>query len=200
MGDTATPNATLGQKIVRWARDHKGQKVDRGECWDLAELALKNSGAKTSTDLGKVGADTDYVWGTLKTTSQVTEGDIIQYRNYKVVIETKVKKVWANGAWNEETETKESSAPHHTAIATGMADKDGRVNIIEQNSPPAGRKVQESTIYTRNVAGVPVSKQEQHAHPQTKKMESATVTTTVTIKFSGKLWVYTPIKKEVEAK
>ena len=63
MGSGKQAVLTINQKIVLWAKGKLGKKVGRGECWDLAEQALKQAGAQTSNDLGPVGDDTDYIWG-----------------------------------------------------------------------------------------------------------------------------------------
>jgi hypothetical protein len=67
---------TTNQKVVVWARGKLGHKIGRGECWDLGEAALKQAGASTSSDLGPLGADTDYVWGDPIDLSKVEPGDI----------------------------------------------------------------------------------------------------------------------------
>jgi len=37
--------------------------VGRGECYDLADHALKHAGAKSAPDYGKINHDGDYRWG-----------------------------------------------------------------------------------------------------------------------------------------
>ncbi len=85
--------ADLGQKIVSYCKDHKGQSVGSGECAHLAEQALLACGGqRRGTDSPNPG---DYVWGDLiytvervgnklKTTGQVKKvrpGDIVQIRD-----------------------------------------------------------------------------------------------------------------------
>ena len=69
---------TLDQKVVVWARGKLGQKVGRGECWDLGEGALKQAGAATSNDLGPVEADTNYVWGDSVDLSKVVDDSFVR--------------------------------------------------------------------------------------------------------------------------
>ena len=65
-------NATINQKVLIWARGKKGQQVGAGECWDLADRALRHAGAQSSTTTGK---NDDYIgasrWRS-KTFSRVT--------------------------------------------------------------------------------------------------------------------------------
>jgi hypothetical protein len=42
----------MSQQIVAWAQAKMGQKVGAGECWDLADQALRASGAASSTTTG----------------------------------------------------------------------------------------------------------------------------------------------------
>src|SRR6187431_3356267 len=42
----------LNRRIVAFVDAHKGMKVDRGECWDLAAVALDSAGAKWDRKLG----------------------------------------------------------------------------------------------------------------------------------------------------
>lgn len=41
----------------------KGTKVGSGECFDLADQALKDAGAKSAGDYGPVTPESDYRWG-----------------------------------------------------------------------------------------------------------------------------------------
>ena len=46
MGDT------INQKIYIWARSHIGKQVGNGQCWTLADRALRQAGARSSTTTG----------------------------------------------------------------------------------------------------------------------------------------------------
>jgi len=50
---------TVSQKVVNFVAGKRGANDRPRECCDIAEEALKQSGAKTSNDLGEVGKDTD---------------------------------------------------------------------------------------------------------------------------------------------
>lgn len=115
---------SLGDKVLQFAQDNLGKKVSNGQCWDLAERALRKAGAKTSNtyydgNKQKFG-DADYVWGKKIAQNELKAGDIIQFRDYEV----KLKK--PNGAWIT------VGRPHHTAIMESK-NSDGSITVIEQN-------------------------------------------------------------------
>jgi hypothetical protein len=74
------------------ARCKLGQKIGRGECWDLGEQALKQAGAHTSNDLGPIGDDTDYIWGEpISDVKDIEIGDLLQLRDHVVITTTETK-------------------------------------------------------------------------------------------------------------
>ncbi len=187
---------TLNQRIVTWARNHLGRRVGRrGECWDLAEQALRNSGALTSRDLGEVGRDSDYVWGTAKELSRVQAGDILQFRNWEVTTVTETKIEWQDGAMTIDTQTQTATSEHHTAIVGSSPDRNGVVATLDQNAPPRGRVVQNQSLHTRDVPQTTEVTHENRRHPDTGNMSPATITTKVTITTSGRIWAYAPIAR-----
>jgi len=78
---------TLNQKVLIWARGKKGRKIGRGECWDLADQALRHAGASSSTTTGD---DDNYEWGDVVEIKDLIPGDILQLRDWVVL--TKVKR------------------------------------------------------------------------------------------------------------
>lgn len=128
-------NAT-NLRVVDFARQRMGSMVGIGECWNLAEEALKSAGAKTSNDImgpKNVTANANYKWGTLIQFMSLEEGDIIQFRNYKYTLTND------DGSW----ETQER--PHHTAIVAKIWYY-GCVEVYEQNVANQ-RRVQQNTLY-----------------------------------------------------
>lgn len=192
-GNNAT--LSLGQQVVVWAQGKVGKKVGKGECWDLAELALKQAGAQTSNDLGPVGEDSDYVWGDTIAIKDVEPGDVLQFRDYEVTTTTVTKYVWDDGA--SETIKVEDIAErgHHTAIVNGMPDSNGVVKTLDQHVKPLGKVVQNKMLHTRNVPAASRSSPGKRKHPSTKKLESVKIQTTVTIEVSGQVWAYRPKAK-----
>ncbi len=110
----------LNKEIVKYVKSVKGKKVDRGECWDLANQALI-----------RVNADWDkaYIYGNLVNpeTDQIFPGDLIQFENVKV------KYTEGNATYTE-------FMTHHTAIVYKIISK-GVFEIAHQNTGTSGKKV-----------------------------------------------------------
>lgn len=156
---------SLKNKVLKYCISHLGSKVDKGECWDLAENALEYAGAKTSNDLGKVGPDTDYIWGSKVSLGGASPGCIIQFRNYKYE-----KKVSNSRGEKSDHETR----PHHTAIIEKV-NSNGEIVVLEQNVDNH-KKVHRNTLYFESV---------------TYKDGRNTIEITIT----GKFWIYEPLPK-----
>jgi hypothetical protein len=75
---------TLSETIIIWSRSKAGQQVGAGECWDLANQALKKAHALSSEDLGPMDADADYVWGAPVQLKDVIPGDVLQFRDFSI--------------------------------------------------------------------------------------------------------------------
>lgn len=120
----------LNQKIVAYISSVIGSKVDRGECWDLANQALTVTGAHFDRSSQK----TIYTFGKEVNPAKqaVFPGDIIQFTNVKVQYE------------KENTVFTETMA-HHTAVVFRVYDK-GRYQLAHQNTGFSGRKVGLSDI------------------------------------------------------
>jgi hypothetical protein len=196
---------SIGDKVKTFAGGKKGQMVGDGECFTLADQALKDAGAKSAADYGKVTADADYVWGTETSKALVQAGDIVQFRNYKFEITTKTKttktykghpKYKDQSTDGEEWQTQSQERPHHTAIVSSK-DSASQWTILEQNIAPMGsdtpvKQVQLNELHTADST-------------KTTKTESTviedggpvkvTVETTVTIKVTGTVKVYRPQAK-----
>lgn len=135
----------LNQNIVNWVSSRVGNRVGNGECWTLAETALRESGAKTSNDImgaDNVTANADYVWGDSVTLANLTPGDIIQFRNYVVTVDN-------GSSWWQETR------PHHTAIVASVG-ANGVVEVLECNVK-GSRRVQRNTLYFQTSSSVSIS-------------------------------------------
>lgn len=132
--------AELRGQVVAFARDRVGQTVGAGECFDLADQALRNAGAKTAADFGPVTANGNYHWGTQINLSDLRPGDIIQFRNYSFVHKT----IESDGSWSEQS----GDRPHHTAIVDRVVGH-GTVVVLEQNVPEH-EPVQRCELYFSN--------------------------------------------------
>lgn len=99
-----TPVAT---KILEFSMKNMGKKIDRGECWDLANAALNYAGADWEAPF-KFGDKIDHKKVELK------PADIIQFTNIKMKM--------PNGGM---------SFPQHTAIVYKA--NGNRVTLLHQN-------------------------------------------------------------------
>jgi hypothetical protein len=191
-----TTPLTTNQKVVVWTRGKLGRKVGRGECWDLAEEALKQANAHSSNDLGSVDEHSDYVWGDpIEQLKDIEPGDVLQFRDHEVTTLTKTEISFADGSGSEQTKEETAERRHHTAIVNGKPDSKGAVATLEQRVKPKGKVVQEKLLYTRDVEAMKTTVSKKLKHPSSKKLEPATVVTTVTIKVTGRIWAYRPKPK-----
>jgi hypothetical protein len=110
----------LNQKVIDYVTSVIGQKVDRGECWDLANQALTRIDAKW---------DGEYVYGKELNPKKdkILPGDIIQFKDVNV-------KYRAGNMITTETMT------HHTAIVYRVISKDV-FELAHQNTGFSGRTV-----------------------------------------------------------
>jgi hypothetical protein len=116
----------LNREILNVVKPYIGKKVDRGECWDLANLALNKVNASWD---GLLNYGTKVDWKK----ECIQPGDILQFE--KVELKGKI-----DGNM-EYTET----FYHHTAIIYAVHD-DGTVELIHQNTGQYGKKVGVTTM------------------------------------------------------
>jgi hypothetical protein len=183
---------SLAQKVHAYASGRFGQQVGRGDCYDLADHALKHAGAKSAPNFGKITKNANYIWGKEIKLIDARSGDILQLRKHKIKIITvkKTKKSYKKGGWDEEEKTSERDYKrgHHTAIVAENKGN-GVFIIFEQHVRPPGesvvsKKVQRNTIYVTEIKNGP---------KKTVQMQGGVkieVTTITTIKVTGKMWAY----------
>jgi hypothetical protein len=129
---SATPcddQPALNTEILTYVKSKVGQKVARGECWDLAAGALNTTGAKWDGQFGfgrHVDPKNDCIY----------PGDILQFDNV-VFVEKSA------------TGTRTENMPKHTAIIYAVHGP-GRYTIAHQNTSFSGRKVGLSEIDLAN--------------------------------------------------
>jgi hypothetical protein len=145
----------------------------------LADQALRSVGAKSAANYGTITPTANYRWGRQIQLTDLRAGDIIQFRNYQLVITTTTNVTNPDGSGTVNTQTETQSRPHHTAIVS-VAGSNGEVTIYEQNVP-AGSPIQSFTLHFTT-------------HSSTHTTTSGGVTTTVTrsIQVHGTLWYYRP--------
>lgn len=139
--------AVINDKIVAWAIIRLGQKVGRGQCWDLVEQAITNSGGVSSGSLGPLGDDADYVWGsTITPTTSAISGDLLQFRNYSQTIKSVDKITYLDTDPptydTEDGGTTTLKYPHHSAIIESISGN--KCIVLEQNVDPGGQTAQRS--------------------------------------------------------
>lgn len=143
---------SINQDVQQYATGNIGTQIGDGECFTLADRALRRAGARSAAHYGTVTANADYVWGRQVSLRELVPGDVIQFRNYRVTITTvtTVRTQTGGGGWSEntQTESRTDSRPHHTAIVDNVR-AHGSVAVLEQNvgSGSGRRKVQRNTLY-----------------------------------------------------
>lgn len=185
---------TTNQRVVIWARGHVGKKIGGGECWDPAHQALTHSGAHSSADLGPMGDDAEYVWGDAISLHDAVAGDILQLRDVVITTRVDTEVTFTDGSGGT-TSFRESTLihEHHTAIVDAVLGN-GMLRILEQNSPPLGRKVQRNTLPTTSSVGEPKTSFRTMT-PERGKARPAKVVETTTISLTGTIRAYRPRKK-----
>lgn len=166
-GNAKGTTASLGEQVVAYARQRRGQVVGDGECFTLVDNALRNAGARSAADYGTVTPDADYQWGSAVTASDLRAGDIIQFRNYRYDREVET----SHGDGSSETNTDFQERPHHTAIVERVG-ANGAVTVLEQNAPE----------------GAPVTRNELFFSDR----DDTSGGTRTVIRVRGRFWFYRP--------
>lgn len=120
----------INKQIIEFVKSTIGQKVDRGECWDLANKALTLVGAEWNHE---------YKYGKLLNPKKdaIYPGDIIQFEGVKV-------------KYKDGNTTYTETMDHHTAIVYRVIQK-GVYELAHQNTGFSGRKVGLSTLDINNI-------------------------------------------------
>jgi hypothetical protein len=144
-----TMSTDLRSAVLQYALKKKKTKVGRGTCWDLADEALtKGAKAKSANDYGLVTSTSDDKWGQLLPVQAAQRGDILQFKDHvaKLKKSKKTKIIFPDGSWlqYEETEEREYTRGHHTAIVLSSL-SGGVIAVLEQHVK-RGRGVVEETV------------------------------------------------------
>ncbi len=105
--DSPKAAGDLSQKVVDFAARSIGQQVGNGECWTLANEALKAAGAQPADG---------YTFGTPLSLNEIRPGDILQFTNAR---------------FEEPGYYVTMGAPNHTAVVYSISGE--RVFILQQN-------------------------------------------------------------------
>ena len=165
-GSAKQTRLSLADQIVSYARRQRASHVGDGECYTLANRALRAAGAKAAADYGVVTPDADYTWGASVTLADLQPGDVIQFRNY-----TYESVVVTEDEDGRTTEEHAEDRLHHTAIVDHV-DGNGAVTVWEQNSPDGSPVTRTQLFFTG------------------RTITSGTRTTTITVR--GSFWFYRP--------
>ena len=120
----------MNKKIIAYVETVIGQKVNRGECWDLAYESLNRVEADWDGRF-KYGKKVD----PLK--DKIFPGDLIQFDNVKI-------------QYKEGNTTYTETMGQHTAIVYEVLGK-GRYRIAHQNTSFSGRKVGVSELNIHHI-------------------------------------------------
>jgi hypothetical protein len=126
-GTPKQTQASMADQIVGYPRRHYGNHVGDGQCFTLADRALRGAGARSAADFGQVTPDANYVWGTSVALGDVRPGDIVQFRDYHYLKRVDIEDD-SGSSFHEE----EGGRPHHTAIVERV-DGNGAITVLEQN-------------------------------------------------------------------
>lgn len=168
-------------KVYDWARQQRNKRIGTGQCWDLADRALRHAGARSSTTTGQ---DDNYDWGTpVNPVQAVIPGDILQFRNY--MVKTTVTTKYPDQSTESTFEI--IGRPHHTAVVAANNGPKG-LEILEQNLFK-GTPVQRNVLHL--VSGVikKESKTISEAGPSGKK-QLVLVEVTTAVEVTGQIWAY----------
>jgi hypothetical protein len=141
----------VNQRLLAYASAQIGKRVAGGQCAGLVNEGLRIAKAKPYGSWADWPTEGDYVWGDRITVvdpentniNQVKPGDILQYRNVRIVSKTG-------------NSTRSFSAPQHTAIVESVDPQTNQVTVLQQNfnnnqkvtrDPLTIRGIRAGTIY-----------------------------------------------------
>lgn len=133
--------AGIADQIVSFSRQRMAHRVGDGQCFALADQALRNAGAKSAANFGTVVPEADYVWGTQVNLSDVWPGDIIQLRDYRYDREIETRNPDGSGATNTDFQIwpNRTGLRHHGArdrVATTIRWHSGKACSSPTPRPP----------------------------------------------------------------
>jgi hypothetical protein len=125
----------VNKKVIEYVRQVIGERIGRGECWDLADQALTFAGAQ----FDKSSRKTIYIFGKLYDPEKeaIYPGDLIQFEGVAV-------------SYKRGNMTYTENYKHHTAIVY-QVNPDKSLQLAHQNTSFGGRKVELSDLDLNNV-------------------------------------------------
>lgn len=175
MPDVAASQSTL---VAQFAAQRFGHTVGDGECFALADLALRSINVKSASDFGTISANADYVWGREVTIGQAQAGDVIQFRNFGFTETTRTDITRPDGSTEWTEETRSESRPHHTAIVASVGDN-GQLMVYEQNVGGQRQVLLNQLLFSADTI---------RSAPTTDNGVTTTITRTITVTGSAKFY------------
>src|SRR5262249_2921450 len=142
------------EKVVEFAKKKLGEQVGNGECWTLANEAVRAAGAKSSPAYQDSPNKGDYVWGTLEYGAEVKDGKATETGSAAKIRPGDVVPLRATKFAGRRPGggTYTMSFSHHTAIVQEVSADGKVVGILHQNY--AGKKtVTELTLNLNDPQG-----------------------------------------------
>jgi hypothetical protein len=120
----------LNQRVLAFAAERLGQQVGNGECWTLADEALKSAGARR--------ADV-YIFGrALRTGERALPGDVIQFTSVRLV-------------GRKRNYTMTLGTPNHTAVIREVKGPRS-YEVLHQNFGAPGKTVSKADVDLEDLA------------------------------------------------
>ena len=110
---------SLGAYMASWAKAQEGKHIDRGECWDLANEAIKHA---RSAGFKVPSSPSVYAWSSQTVNYKNAQpGDILQFVSYS----------------EKTAHASRSTGSHHTAVVVKSFDSAScGIEVEEQNPKP----------------------------------------------------------------
>jgi hypothetical protein len=129
--------ATMSEQVVKFCKDNLRNKVGDGECYDLAEAALKQAGAKLQTEFKDSPKAGDYVWGKLAYTIEIVGGSQKVTKDPTINLQPGDVLQFGDARFEGKNlrgfEKYTTMFPHHTAVVLDVNKADGILTALEQN-------------------------------------------------------------------
>jgi ketosteroid isomerase-like protein len=128
-GSAKQTGPSIAERVLGYASRNRDHRVGTGECFALADGALRAAGARSAADYDTITPDADYTWGTPVALADLQPGDVIQFRDYVYDLHDVTE-----DSRGKTIDDVNEDRPHHTAIVHTV-DGNGAVTVWEQNAP-----------------------------------------------------------------
>jgi hypothetical protein len=133
----ALGQASPNDRVVKFCKDHVGEKVGGGQCSHLAEEALKHAKAKPRSTFKEFPNAGDYVWGKLVYTLEIKDNSPKETKVPQISIQpgdiVQLRHATFKGEKLRGFENYDASYPQHTAVVLAVSKEGNLVTVLEQN-------------------------------------------------------------------